>query len=545
MRCDEIRGLDCAPIQIYTPYLRPHARRTRIPHATPSSGRELQALHRWHLHRSSPHPVVLPSSPTAAGEGLPARAAAPHLPIHLDPIQILDSNRHTRARDPSRMAGAQASETGNGDDRVCRYECGESEQWEAENVDGRGGPAAEREGGAVIWKRDGRRRRGCGVGEGSIAAYVGNRHCPIAFVPPQLIPVIPRKRYAAAGGTRGSKWTQQRVSLSASSSCDAAAARPRSRPQARAAPARDDRGVLRYTADKDMDARRPRVSPSSVILAPAERHRASLPICNTLAEGELSGETWGGSLPQRETAVDVMEVACTEPRTGGAGDEGMRRRSTPTRTKRWTGSRGTLAWRRGVLAEERRPGRESEADGDKRQPWVNPNASFDPAVRGAGAHPSASHRHLPRPLQVEASSDSSSTAPIPHANASVWELPYLSTPAMCHSSLPTRSRTPSRQCGHCVLSTKSHPPNDAVRVAWGKRATRASGRWWEGARRGEQGGLTSLWAGGERGCRVEAHDDPKAGSETMTRWRRRGWRSQQRKGGANGVGVEAEDVSSI
>ncbi|KAJ7826262.1 hypothetical protein B0H14DRAFT_2595883 [Mycena olivaceomarginata] len=35
------------------------------------------------------------------------------------------------------------------------------------------------------------------------------------------------------------------------------------------------------------------------------------------------------------------------------------------------------------------------------------------------------------------------------------------------------------------------------------------------------------------------------GGEATTRWRRRGWQSQQRKGGASGVGVEAEDVSSI
>jgi hypothetical protein len=135
--------------------------------------------------------------------------------------------------------------------------------------------------------------------------------------------------------------------------------------------------------------------------------------------------------------------------------------------------------------------------------------------------------------------------PLPSLTRTHRELPYLSTPAMCHSSLPTRGRTPSRQRGHCVLSTKSRSPNDAVRVAWGKRATRASDRWREGARRGEQGGLTSLWAGGERGCRGggprRSEGGRRGGDEVATTRMGR----QQKKGGASGVGVEAEDVSSI
>ncbi|KAJ7759732.1 hypothetical protein DFH07DRAFT_772064 [Mycena maculata] len=101
---------------------------------------------------------------------------------------------------------------------------GESEQWEVENVGGRGSEM----GGADA---------ACGSGEGSIVITVGNRRCPTAFVPLQLVPVI---RYGRGGQER----------------------RPSS---------------LKI-ADV-MDARRPRVSPSWVILAPAARHRASSNRC--------------------------------------------------------------------------------------------------------------------------------------------------------------------------------------------------------------------------------------------------------------------------
>jgi hypothetical protein len=62
--------------------------------------------------------------------------------------------------------------------------------------------------------------------------------------------------------------------------------------------------------------------------------------------------------------------------------------------------------------------------------------------------------------------------------------------------------------------------------------------------RGSIADLETIPAASE-GVAVAAHDDPKAGGEAAPRWRRRGWRSQQKKGGASGVGVEAEDVSSI
>ncbi|KAJ7719066.1 hypothetical protein B0H14DRAFT_3170674 [Mycena olivaceomarginata] len=111
---------------------------------------------RWRLHRSSPHPVLLPPSPTAAGEGLHARVAAPHLSIHLGPIQILDSKHHNRARG------------GGGPGQLRRYMASIAyvdTVWgvgavEVENVGRRGAPAAERDGGAVMRKREGRGRHG-------------------------------------------------------------------------------------------------------------------------------------------------------------------------------------------------------------------------------------------------------------------------------------------------------------------------------------------------------------------------------------------------
>ncbi|KAJ7351499.1 hypothetical protein DFH08DRAFT_100444 [Mycena albidolilacea] len=53
-----------------------------------------------------------------------------------------------------------------------------------------------------------------------------------------------------------------------------------------------------------------------------------------------------------------------------------------------------------------------------------------------------------------------------------------------------------------------------VKVAWAEGEQRASGRWQGGSSRRRAGrveGSTSLGVGGERGCRVETHDDPKAG----------------------------------
>jgi hypothetical protein len=37
------------------------------------------------------------------------------------------------------------------------------------------------------------------------------------------------------------------------------------------------------------------------------------------------------------------------------------------------------------LAPDRRPRRESEADGDEQRSWVNPNACLDPAAQGSQA----------------------------------------------------------------------------------------------------------------------------------------------------------------
>ncbi|KAJ7782175.1 hypothetical protein B0H14DRAFT_2630822 [Mycena olivaceomarginata] len=107
------------------------------------------------------------------------------------------------------MAEAQAAEL------MRRYVWGEPELWEVENVDGRGAPAAEKEGGAVMLNRDGRRKREMRGGQGeTIAIHIGSYRRTIAFVPPHLIPAILRQICCRLEGRKAGYRTLQRVSPS-------------------------------------------------------------------------------------------------------------------------------------------------------------------------------------------------------------------------------------------------------------------------------------------------------------------------------------------
>ncbi|KAJ7310723.1 hypothetical protein DFH08DRAFT_944071 [Mycena albidolilacea] len=175
--------------------------------------------------------------------------------------------------------------------------------------------------------------------------------------------------------------------------------------------------VLRYTADKETDGRRPCVSPSCAIASCGAR-RARLPSSRELgaptncslppglpvlgSPTHLRWERRAGSLREArshkgETAVDVPEMGSTEPRTGGVGDEEMRGgvaeaqgcvgvdgEKSPSVERMHNAGNDCTYWSRDVgaeasgpregrrgeadkdrLAEDRRLGRESEAEGDK------------------------------------------------------------------------------------------------------------------------------------------------------------------------------------
>jgi hypothetical protein len=70
-------------------------------------------------------------------------------------------------------------------------------------------------------------------------------------------------------------------------------------------------------------------------------------------------------------------------RSGGKGDG---RDVRPTKRARASTTSSCKEANNDLLAEERRAGRKSEANGNKPRPCVNPDARLDPGVRSARAH---------------------------------------------------------------------------------------------------------------------------------------------------------------
>lgn len=169
---------ECVPdIRIHTPHPPLHARHTGPTRLGTGASRWLPPLL---------SPPRLSSCFSHRGERGPARTQS--RPTPPDPsglIQILDSRRHNRAWD----GGGPSSSDGRWQRPHMQIWCGESKQWEVENVGGRGAPAAEREGSAVMRK-------------GSIGIHIGNRRRPTVLVPLQVLPVIARQRYGTTEDKR-------------------------------------------------------------------------------------------------------------------------------------------------------------------------------------------------------------------------------------------------------------------------------------------------------------------------------------------------------
>ncbi|KAJ6550855.1 hypothetical protein DFH09DRAFT_1319720 [Mycena vulgaris] len=214
---------------------------------------------------------------------------------------------------------------------------------------------------------------GCGAGEGSIAIQVGNRRRPI-----ELVPVIARQRYATAEDERLNMDTVARlpfcVVLTRCSCVTPTPNVPELHPLATA----DRASPHPASASPPRNNIAPRAaSPPSIL-------PQTLPVSDTPAVGGLSGESSCAEDGQCRKALSG-----TAARVHDAGDDcGSWSRDVGLEASRpIEGKRGVRDFRPTEGAQERRPGRESEADGDEPQSRVNPNARIDPAVRGSQAHP--------------------------------------------------------------------------------------------------------------------------------------------------------------